>query len=138
MRIFLKGEASSSRSGGGRHQQKPVGEIMEYVGITIDWIRGKKAVLTIYDSDGKATEDVPLYELKTRDEMHKLMIEKGFRKKTQQEKEDEILIERREKQLRQIDASSGPFTSFYNTLTGLYLMVFFVVLGRYSTVRMPL
>lgn len=102
---------------------------MEYVGITIDWIRGKKAVLTIYDSDGKATEDVPLYELKSRHEMHALMIEKGFRKKTQQERENEILIERREKQLQQIDASSGPFTSFYNTLTGLYLMVLIVLAG---------
>ena len=101
---------------------------MEYAGITIDWVRGKKAVLTIYGSDGKATEDVPLYELKSRQEMHALMIEKGFRKKTQQEKDTEIVIERREKQLEQIDAS-------YNTLTGLYLMVLFVLAGKYSSLK---
>ena len=42
LRIFLKGESpSSSSSSAGR--AKPVGEIMEYDGITIDWVReGRK------------------------------------------------------------------------------------------------
>jgi len=126
LRIFLKGESpSSSSSSAGR--AKPVGEIMEYDGITIDWVRGKKAILTIYDEDGKQIKDVPLFELKTRKDMHQFMIDEGFHKKTQQEKVEEIQVERREKQLEQI--SDGGPSSFYNTITGLYVMVFVVLAG---------
>ena len=127
LRIFLKGESpSSSSSSAGR--AKPVGEIMEYDGITIDWVRGKKAILTIYDEDGKQIKDVPLFELKTRKDMHQFMIDEGFHKKTQQEKVEEIQVERREKQLEQI--SDGGPSSFYNTITGLYVMVFVVLAGK--------
>jgi len=106
-------------------QAKPIGEIMEYSGITIDWIRGKKAVLTIYD-DGKEIKDIPLYTLKTRNDMHKLMIDEGFQKKTQQEKHEEIQVERREKQLKHI---SGESSLFNNTTTGLYIVMFMVLAG---------
>ena len=56
--MFLKGD------------KKPgsVGEIDEYKGIEIEWKRGKKAILTIFDDEGKQIEDVKLYELKTRPE----------------------------------------------------------------------
>lgn len=101
---------------------------MEYDGITIDWVRGKKAILTIYDEDGKQIKDVPLFELKTRKDMHQFMIDEGFHKKTQQEKVEEIQVERREKQLEQI--SDGGPSSFYNTITGLYVMVFVVLAGK--------
>ena len=101
---------------------------MEYDGITIDWVRGKKAILTIYDEDGKQIKDVPLFELKTRKDMHQFMIDEGFHKKTQQEKVEAIQVERREKQLEQISAG-GP-SSFYNTITGLYVMVFVVLAGK--------
>lgn len=126
LRIFLKGDSkSSSSSAGGK--SKPVGEIMEYDGVAIDWIRGKRAVLTIYDEDGNQIKDVPLYELKTRKDMHQLMIDEGFHKKTQQQKVEEIQVERREIQLEQI--SDGGPSSFYNTITGLYVMVFVVLAG---------
>jgi len=113
LRLFLKGQA------------KVVGEIMEYGGISIDWIRGKKAILTIYD-DGKEIKDIPLYELKTRNDMHKLMIDEGFQKKTQQQKIEEIQVDRIEKQLRHI---SGESSLFNNTMAGLYVMVFMVIAG---------
>jgi len=105
---------------------------MEYDGITIDWIRGAKAVLTIYDEDGKEIKDVPLYELKTRKDMHQFMIDEGFHKKTQQQKVEEIQVERREKQLQQMSVG-GP-SSFYNTITGLYVMVFVVLAGKFETI----
>jgi len=98
---------------------------MEYGGISIDWIRGKKAILTIYD-DGKEIKDIPLYELKTRNDMHKLMIDEGFQKKTQQQKIEEIQVDRIEKQLRHI---SGESSLFNNTMAGLYVMVFMVIAG---------
>jgi len=113
LRIFLKGEA------------KAVGEIMEYGGISIDWIRGKKAILTIYD-DGKVIKDILLYELETRNDMHQLMIDEGFQKKTQQQKIEEIQVERIEKQLSYM---SGESSLFNNTMAGLYVLVFMVLAG---------
>jgi len=113
LRIFLKGEA------------KAVGEIMEYGGISIDWIRGKKAILTIYD-DGKVIKDILLYELETRNDMHQLMIDEGFQKKTQQQKIEEIQVERIEKQLSYM---SGESSLFNNTMAGLYVIVFMVLAG---------
>jgi len=111
--LFLKGEA------------KAVGEIMEYGGISIDWIRGKKAILTIYD-DGKVIKDILLYELETRNDMHQLMIDEGFQKKTQQQKIEEIQVERIEKQLSYM---SGESSLFNNTMAGLYVIVFMVLAG---------
>jgi len=111
--LFLKGEA------------KAVGEIMEYGGISIDWIRGKKAILTIYD-DGKVIKDILLYELETRNDMHQLMIDEGFQKKTQQQKIEEIQVERIEKQLSYM---SGESSLFNNTMAGLYVLVFMVLAG---------
>lgn len=114
--MFLKGNPTAGQD---------AGEITEYAGITIDWIRGKKAVLTIFDEDGKSVEDIKLYEMQTREEMHKLMVEKGFQKKTRSQKITEMQEERREKQLSQIEAPS----SFYSTLTGLYIVVFVLLAG---------
>jgi len=113
LRLFLKGEA------------KAVGEIMEYGGISIDWIRGKKAILTIYD-DGKEIKDILLYELETRNDMHQLMLDEGFQKKTQQQKIEEIQVERIEKQLSYM---SGESSLFNNTMAGLYVLVFMVLAG---------
>lgn len=114
MRLFLKGDPKAGQ---------PRGDIDEYAGVTIDWIRGKRAVLTIFDDNGKSVEDIPLYELKTREEMHKLMIDKGFVKKTRGQKVAQMQVERTEKQLRQIEGSF----SLYDTITGLYIVVFVVV-----------
>lgn len=63
MRQFLKG-----------------GEAEEYEGISIEWIRGKQAVLTVFE-DGTQKEIVQLYPLQTTDEMHKKLVELGFKKK---------------------------------------------------------
>jgi len=114
LRIFLKG-----------HPKDEIpGEITEYKGVEIEWIRGKKAVMTIYE-DGVKKEDIELYKLETREQMHKLMQDKGFEKKTQEDKLAEIQAVRREKQLKQV----GEGSSFYGQLLGIYFMVIVAVLG---------
>ena len=48
---------------------------MTYENIEIEWIAGRKAVLTIYQNEVKV-EDVDLYAFQTKEEMHVLMKEK--------------------------------------------------------------
>lgn len=108
-----------------------VGEINAYAGINIEWKRGKRAILTIFDDEGKFIEDIKLYELETRAEMHRLLSDKGFLKKTQAQIAGEIQETTRENQLRAIDQPP-----MYDTLTAMYYVVFaliavgFVVQGR--------
>ena len=74
---------------------------------------GKKAVLTIYDGD-EEKEKVTLSDYKEKEEMHAMMVEKGFAKKTNEEieqvkaeikerklKEDEERKRKREERLKQ-------------------------------------
>lgn len=97
-----------------------MGEIDEYSGIQIQWKRGKRAILTIFDDKNKTIEEVKLYELKTREEMHKLMTKKGFAKKTQEERLQEAQAARRESELRAIEE---PLV-VYDMLRTVYLFVF--------------
>jgi hypothetical protein len=115
LRLFLKGDGKLLK-----------GEITEYEGVTIEWIRGKKAVLTIFE-DGKKKEDVELYNYQTREQMHKVMEEKGFHKVSQQQKMAQIQAERREAQLRQV----GDGTSFYGQLMSVYFLVFAMIVGEF-------
>jgi len=79
--------------------------------------------MSIFDDDGKLIEDVKLYELKTRDEMHKLVADKGFLKKTRGERVAELQEARRESQLRALEEPSA----VYDALTGLYFVVFCLI-----------
>lgn len=117
MRKFLKDDLS---------EKKTVGEIMDYDGITIEWKRGKQAILTIFE-DGKEVKQIKLYELKTREEMHTLMIKEGFHKKNEEDKIKEIQAQRIEDQLRQVSGSSEIFN---NTITGIYFVVIVVLAGK--------
>ena len=104
---------------------------MEYAGVTIEWIRGKKAVMTIFDENGQQKEDVQLYELQTREQMHALMKDKGFHRKSSQDKIKEIQVERTEKQLKQVGDGTS---SFYGQMIGIYFLVIVVVFGKYYEV----
>lgn len=112
--MFLKGDKRSGLL---------EGEIMEYANIDIEWKRGKKAVLTITDDDGKKLEEVQLFKMKTREAMHKLMQDKGFAKKTPQEKFVEIRNEAVDKEIARNESA-------YNSLTSLYFAVFVVMIGK--------
>jgi len=66
-RIFLKEEVEKS-----------------YENISIEWIPGEQAVMTIYKGEERVGK-VNLYLLQTRDEMHNMMKEKGFKRKEKEE-----------------------------------------------------
>ena len=101
LRLFLKGGTVKK----GEPPQK--GEIEEYSGISIEWKRGKHAILTIYDDKGKELEEIKLYDLKVREEMHQLLLDKGFVKKTQANRLEELKMDTVQKQLRAMDSSSA-------------------------------
>lgn len=111
--MFLKGDKTTK------------GEINEYEGVDIEWIRGKRAVMTIF-RDGEEVEEVAMYELKTREEMHKLMVEKGFHKKTAAQQFEDVKVEQREKQIEQVEKGSP----VGNSLFGLYFVALGSVLGK--------
>jgi len=79
----------------------------------VKYVGGKKAVLTIYDGD-EEKEKVTLSDYKEKGDMHAMMVEKGFVKKTDEEieqvtaeikerklKEDEERKRKREERLKQ-------------------------------------
>ena len=103
-----------------------MGEIAEYSGIEIEWKRGKRAIMTIFDDEKKQIEEVHLYELKTREEMHKVLMDKGFTKKTEQERLLEVQAARTETQLRAIERP----TAVYDVLTVVYLAAFCAFAGK--------
>jgi hypothetical protein len=53
------------------------GEAEWYEGITVRYVHGRTAILTISD-DGTVKEKITLHKLKDREQMHKLMKTKGF------------------------------------------------------------
>lgn len=117
MRLFLKGDTKA----------KTPGEVNEYAGVEIEWIRGKRAVLTIFE-DGVQKEDVKLYDMKTRDEMHKMMQSKGFTKRSAAEKLESMQAERREQQIQKLEQSQKG-QSFFGNVMIVYGMVLVAVFG---------
>lgn len=56
---------------------KDEGEADSYGGVEIDFKHGREAKLFVYD-DGAEIEEIKLSELSTTEEMHALMLQKGF------------------------------------------------------------
>ena len=71
------------------------GEAEEYQNVQVEYVHGRKAILYIYQ-DGEEVEQITLSEYKTKEDMHNLMVEKGFVKKPEEE-----LAEIRERRLQQ-------------------------------------
>jgi hypothetical protein len=65
------------------------GEAEEYENVEVKYIHGRKATLYIYDDDVEI-DTINLMELETRDDMHDLMVRKGFKKKSEEEYDDSI------------------------------------------------
>jgi len=61
------------------------GEAEEYKGVEIEFIHGRNAILYVYNNDGVEQEQVTLSNYKTKEEMHRMMQEKGFVKKSAEE-----------------------------------------------------
>jgi hypothetical protein len=79
------------------------GEAESYEGITVKFVHGKTAILTIYQ-DGQEQEKIVMHELKTRPAMHDMLRAKGFQRKPNQEVE-KILTERKAEADRATEAA---------------------------------
>jgi hypothetical protein len=75
------------------------GEAEQYKGVEVEYVHGRKAVLTIY-KDGEQQDEVTLSDYRLKTEMHALMVEKGFVKKSNEELAE---IEARREATRQKD-----------------------------------
>jgi len=75
VKAFLKGTDADTDTGGAD----------SYEGVTIEWIRGKRPIMTIYE-DGVKREEVDLSQYNDSIEgLNALMVEKGFHKKRKRE-----------------------------------------------------
>mmetsp|Transcript_30347 Transcript_30347/g.44906 ORF Transcript_30347/g.44906 Transcript_30347/m.44906 type:complete len:138 (+) Transcript_30347:227-640(+) len=75
------------------------GEAETYKNVEIEYIRGRKAELIIFN-DTEETERILLSAYKTKEEMHALMVSKGFVKKSKEEIEKEIAEKEEEKKIK--------------------------------------
>eukprot|EP01082_Thalassiosira_pseudonana_P006967 g14926.t1 g14926 contig21:173539-174825(-) len=88
------------------------GEAESYRNVEVKYVPGKQAVLTIYEGEGEEVEGwvekekIVLSELETKEEMHALMVDKGFElrseeeiaeRKAEKEKEEKELAEMRKR-----------------------------------------
>lgn len=65
------------------------GEAESYRNVQVTFVSGRKAVMTIYEGetehDWEEKEKIVLSDYKTQEEMHALMVEKGFQLKSEEE-----------------------------------------------------
>ena len=88
-------------------------------------ILGKQAILTIFD-DGKKVEDIQLYSLKEKSEMHELFVSKGFHKKDTSQIQEERRVKQVEKELKQQDAAKPVMSVIFQLYAaiGIVTLVF--------------
>lgn len=61
------------------------GEAEEYQGVEVEYVQGRKATMYIYDSSGEEVEQITLSDYETKEDMHRMMQQKGFPKKSPEE-----------------------------------------------------
>lgn len=61
------------------------GEAQEYQGVTIEFMAGRTAILTIYDDSNTEKEQVHLHEMDDKEKLHAMMLNKGFQRKSEEE-----------------------------------------------------
>ena len=59
-------------------------EAEEYAGVDVEYVHGHRASISIYH-DGELQETISLHDYPTKQELHMLMVTKGFVKKVQEE-----------------------------------------------------
>lgn len=57
------------------------GEATSYIGVTVKYVHGRTAVMTIYDEQKNVVEKVDLHVIKSKKRLHDIMKEKGFVRK---------------------------------------------------------
>jgi len=63
-------------------------DIKEYKNVSIEWKAGEEAHMIIYE-DGTQVDTVHLYDMKSKEEIHKLMMDKGFKRTSKDTTENE-------------------------------------------------
>ena len=103
------------------------GEAEEYEGVTIEWIRGREAVMTIFE-DGNEVKKIKIYEIKKKDELHDLFAKEGFQKKSQEQIHKEFRVRQAEKDIARLDQSSlhGMIGAYYTLAVVAFLAIFFI------------
>ena len=80
--------------------------------------------MTLFDDEGKELEEIKLYELQTRQEMHQKLVDKGFTKKTVSQKATDAQLAQME---RTLNLSPSPLAS---SAGSTYLMLCGVIFGE--------
>jgi len=102
------------------------GEVENYEGVEVEWIRGRKAVMHIYE-DGKEVEKVDIYELTTHAAIVKTMEEKGLRlKSTQQLLRERVL--KRDLTTLKTSSLTGNYTLYM--VAGLMAIIVLGIIAR--------
>jgi hypothetical protein len=60
------------------------GEAESYIGVTVKYVHGRTAVMTIYDDQKNEVERVDLHVIRNKERLHEIMKEKGFVRKSDQ------------------------------------------------------
>lgn len=103
------------------------GEAELYENVKIEWIRGREALMTIYE-DEKELKKIKLYDYKKKEEMHELFRNEGFKKKSQAQLIKEHTAEKDIAQLE--DSSLGDVMTVYYVIAALAIVSFFVTRKR--------
>ena len=69
------------------------------MGIAVQFVSGRPAVLSIY-SDGELEEEIDLHQYSSKDELHALMVKKGFVRMAA----DEVIAMRERKAIEVVEA----------------------------------
>ena len=97
---------------------------------------GKEAILTIY-KDGTEIEEVHLYSLKTKSEMHSLFQEKGFQKKSEEVINESLRLQALEKQLEKEDVAQPMMSKLFWTYGLVAIMTGMLGIVVRSTRKKP-
>jgi hypothetical protein len=91
------------------------GEAESYQNIEIKYIHGRKAILTIFH-DGEEQEKIELSQLKQREDMHAMFLEKGFVLKPaeeieaiRQQREKDTQEEKDQKEIKKLEKDATKF-----------------------------
>lgn len=72
----------------------------EYRGVTVEYVSGKPAVLSIYDDDDALVEEVDLFQYTDKDSLHAMMANKGFVRMNKEEIDEMKRIKRHERNMK--------------------------------------
>jgi Sep15/SelM redox domain len=73
-------------------------EAEEYLGVSVEYVKGRPAVLYLF-VDGEFKEDIDLHEYGSKEDLHSLMLKKGFKRMTT----EEVAVMRQRKEVERLE-----------------------------------